>query len=44
MEDDYKESSVCDDCEIGDGWECQFCCGKCNEEFIQEMRGDIYQI
>lgn len=21
--DDYKEPSVCDDCEIGDGWECQ---------------------
>ena len=26
MEDNYKEPSVCDDCEIGDGWECQFCC------------------
>ena len=21
-DDDYKEPSVCDDCEIGDGWEC----------------------
>ena len=20
--DDYREPSVCDDCEIGDGWEC----------------------
>ena len=29
MEDDYRESSVCDDCEIGDGWEWQFCCNKC---------------
>ena len=24
MEDDYREPSVCDDCEIGDGWECYF--------------------
>ena len=24
MEDDYKEPSACDDCEIGDGWECYF--------------------
>ena len=33
MEDDYKEPSVCDDCEIGDGWECQFCCSKCYEDY-----------
>ena len=32
MEDDYKEPSVCDDCEIGDGWECHFCCNKCYED------------
>ena len=31
--DDYKEPSVCDDCEIGDGWECQFCCSKCYEDY-----------
>ena len=30
---DYKEPSVCDDCEIGDGWECQFCCSKCYEDY-----------
>ena len=33
MEDDYREPSVCDDCEIGDGWECQFCCNKCYEDY-----------
>ena len=33
MEEDYKEPSVCDDCEIGDGWECQFCCSKCYEDY-----------
>ena len=33
MEDDYKEPSVCDNCEIGDGWECQFCCIKCYEDY-----------
>ena len=32
-ENDYRESSVCDDCEIGDGWECQFCCSKCYEDY-----------
>ena len=32
-DDDYKESSVCDDCEIDDGWECQFCCRKCYEDY-----------
>lgn len=32
-DDDYKEPSVCDDCEIGDGWECQFCCSKCYEDY-----------
>ena len=31
--DNYQEISVCDDCEIGDGWECQFCCGKCYEDY-----------
>ena len=31
--DDYIEISVCDDCEIGDGWECQFCCSKCYEDY-----------
>lgn len=30
---DYIEPSVCDDCEIGDGWECQFCCKKCYEDY-----------
>ena len=35
--DDYKEPSVCDDCEIGDGWECQFCCSKCYEDFDGEL-------
>lgn len=33
MEDDYREPSVCDDCEMGDGWECQFCCSKCYEDY-----------
>ena len=33
MYDDYKESSVCDDCEISDGWECHFCCSKCYEDY-----------
>ena len=32
-DDDYREPSVCDNCEIGDGWECQFCCRKCYEDF-----------
>ena len=32
MEND-KEPSVCDDCERGDYWECQFCCAKCIEEY-----------
>ena len=32
-ENDYREPSVCDDCEIGDGWECQFCCSKCYEDY-----------
>jgi hypothetical protein len=27
------EYSVCDDCEIGDNWECQFCCAKCYEDY-----------
>ena len=31
--DNYQETSVCDDCEIGDGWECQFCCSKCYEDY-----------
>ena len=31
--DDNKEPSVCDDCGIGDGWECQFCCSKCYEDY-----------
>ena len=30
---DYREQSVCDGCEIGDGWECQFCCSKCYEDY-----------
>lgn len=33
MVEDYREPSVCDDCEIGDGWECQFCCSKCYEDY-----------
>ena len=32
-ENDYREPSVCDNCEIGDGWECQFCCSKCYEDY-----------
>ena len=32
-DDDYREPSVCDDREIGDGWECQFCCSKCYEDY-----------
>ena len=32
-DDDCREPSVCDDCEIGDGWECQFCCSKCYEDY-----------
>ena len=35
MEDDYRESSVCDDCEMSDGWECQFCCSKCYEDYSE---------
>ena len=31
--DDYRGTSVCDDCEIGDGWECQFCCSKCYADY-----------
>lgn len=34
---DYKGYSVCDDCEMGDGWECQFCCSKCYEDFDGEL-------
>ena len=30
---DYKEPSVCDDCDTGDGWECHFCCDKCYEDY-----------
>ena len=33
MEDDYIEPSVCDGCELGDGWECYFCCSKCYEDY-----------
>ena len=33
MEDDYKEPSVCDDCEMYDGWECYFCCTKCYKNY-----------
>lgn len=32
-DEEYKEPSVCDNCEIGDGWECQFCCNKCYEDY-----------
>ena len=32
-DDDYREPSVCDNCEIGDGWEYQFCCSKCYEDY-----------
>ena len=28
-----ENKSVCDDCEIGDTWECQRCCLKCYEGF-----------
>ena len=30
---DDKEPSVCDDCEISDGWECHYCCSKCYEDY-----------
>ena len=33
MDNEYSEPSVCDDCDIGDGWECQFCCNKCYEDY-----------
>lgn len=36
--DDYREPSVCDDCEIGDGWEYQFCCGKCYEDYVRVQK------
>lgn len=29
--DEFKEPSVCDDCEHGDHWECMFCCARCYE-------------
>lgn len=34
-EDEYydDEPSVCDGCETGDTWECQFCCAKCIEDY-----------
>lgn len=28
-----REYSVCDDCAIGDEWECKFCCDKCYEDY-----------
>ena len=28
-----EERSVCDDCDHGDVWECQFCCNKCYEDY-----------
>ena len=28
-----EERSVCDDCDHGDAWECQFCCNKCYEDY-----------
>ena len=28
-----QEVSVCDTCEMGDVWECQFCCSKCLEDY-----------
>lgn len=32
-DDDYREPSVCDDCEMDDHWECMFCCSKCYEDY-----------
>jgi len=32
-DDDYREPSVCDDCDRGDHWECMFCCSKCYEDY-----------
>lgn len=29
---DSKEPSICDGCELGDTWECSFCCLKCYED------------
>ena len=28
----YEETSVCDGCDL-DGWDCNFCCAKCIEDF-----------
>ena len=30
---DSKEPSVCDGCEMSDGWECHYCCSKCYEDY-----------
>ena len=32
-DDNYREPSVCDDCDRGDHWECMFCCSKCYEGY-----------
>lgn len=32
-QNDYTEPSVCDSCEMDDGWECSFCCSKCYEDY-----------
>ena len=44
MEDDYREPSVCDDCEIGDGWECQFCCSKCYEDEVECIEVELCEV
>ena len=28
-----KEYSVCDDCDMGDYWECYHCCRRCYEVY-----------
>lgn len=31
--EENKEPSVCDDCMVGDYWECMFFCMKCYEDY-----------
>lgn len=33
VEEEFREASVCDDCDSGDYWECHFCCSKCYEDY-----------
>lgn len=38
MEDEYKEPSVCDGCEIGDEWECKDYEWKLNHHHLNDVR------